>query len=335
MSQCCRGSQPAQASIHGEDTVRRIQRQGFTLIELLVVIAIIAVLAGLLLPVVSRMRSGSDVVQCKNNLRQIGIGIKAHQDVTRSGPNKYPGRLSYLWSYWQADREKMVDGVLSESPVDLLICPADPTSFRPPQEMTLGSVSQIGFTTELFPGAPSTTTVLVEPEHMRPEYAEVLSGRPPSSGQWGYFDYLLREEPLHTSYMYEASESKLTGSGGLAGLPTVSATDMSGWLEPGAYDVATSKYPERFYFNNGVSTWADLKEYERQTGVWYQGEHRIPNTSEMPLIRCWHHGDWDLNARKKPNGADSDEWKLVINLSMNGATLFESRPQWMDDFYGL
>ena len=49
--------------------------KGFTLIELLVVIAIIGVLAGILLPVVSRSRESSRSTQCMNNIKQIGMGL--------------------------------------------------------------------------------------------------------------------------------------------------------------------------------------------------------------------------------------------------------------------
>jgi prepilin-type N-terminal cleavage/methylation domain-containing protein/prepilin-type processing-associated H-X9-DG protein len=102
-------------------------RSGFTLIELLVVIAIIAILAGLLLPVLGRARDKGKSAKCQNNLRQLALAMIMYEDDHQVYPIGWPPEDGFTGSdfpIWYRQLQPYLGSKTNVSGKGVFICPS-------------------------------------------------------------------------------------------------------------------------------------------------------------------------------------------------------------------
>jgi prepilin-type N-terminal cleavage/methylation domain-containing protein/prepilin-type processing-associated H-X9-DG protein len=253
------------------------RREAFTLIELLVVIAIIAVLIGLLLPAVQKVRDAAARIQCQNNLKQVGLAFHNYENANgtfHSSKNRRPygmtekatqlGWAAFLLPYLEQGNLRLsldlmsgwnndaTNTPLGATPIKVLTCPAVSPQVRVGAYNNAGNVLAYFDYTAIQQVDPALGAAGLAEVTTEPQVYGVLTninrpklGDPPGQYPNGLYERRVTEITDGTSNTLLIAEvaarpQKYAGRAKkLVGTPDTDPATGGAWLRPNVSDIPT------------------------------------------------------------------------------------------------
>jgi prepilin-type N-terminal cleavage/methylation domain-containing protein len=261
------------------------KKSGFTLIELLVVIAIIAILIGLLLPAVQKVREAAARLQCMNNLKQLALGVHNYTQVNKHFPPAYTGKGqgpgwgwgSYILPY--VEQQPLHDALgVTTKPFTILPTPTEQTKlilFRCPSDT-----------------GPDLNSV--RRNFAMSNYRAVMGTISKKDPDWDLFygnlDY----------GRYNAEAHRIVGTTGRGGIMWQNSKIKIGDIKDGTsntvligeckFDLVTTKWAAQIYGSRGLDNMPHLAIWISDVMWWLDEDSADINGSAPQAFSSWHPG---------------------------------------------